>query len=155
LSTLDSRGPDARTEWCEGDAALGHTRLSIIDAVGGAQPMASDDGRFIMVYNGEIYNFADLRKELEACGHRFHTRSDTEVLLRGFVEWGRNVTARLDGMFAFAVWDAKERRLFAARDRLGVKPLFYSTHRGFGLASTLAPFLALEGFPRALDYEAL
>ena len=117
--------------------------------------MASEDGRYVLVYNGELYNFRALRAELEARGHRFVTRSDTEVLLRGCIEWGRGVLAHLDGMFAFALWDARERRLFAARDRLGIKPLFYSTHRGLALASTLAPFLALEGFPRALDYEAL
>jgi len=155
LRTLGSRGPDAQTEWKGADAVLGHTRLSIIDLVGGAQPMVSEDGRFALVYNGEIYNFAGLRRELEARGHRFHTRSDTEVLLRGFMEWGGEVAGRLDGMFAFAVWDARERKLFAARDRMGIKPLFYSTHRGLSLASTLAPFFALDGFPRSLDYEAL
>lgn len=155
LQALHHRGPDAQTEWRRDDAVLGHTRLSVIDPVGGAQPMVSDDGRFVLVYNGEIYNFGELRRELEARGHRFGTRSDTEVVLRGFLEWGRNVAARLDGMFAFAVWDAKERRLFAARDRFGIKPLFYSVQRGLSLASTLAPFFALDGFPRALDFEAL
>jgi len=155
LRPLEPRGPDATNLWSREDALIGHTRLSVIDLEGGAQPMASDDGRYVLAYNGELYNFRALRGELEARGHRFVTRSDTEVLLRGFIEWGRGVLGRLDGMFAFALWDTVERRLFAARDRLGIKPLFYSSHRGLALASTLAPFLALEGFPRALDYEAL
>jgi len=155
LRPLEPRGPDGRAFWKKDGALLGHTRLSIIDLEGGAQPMASADGRYVLAYNGELYNFRALRAELEAQGHRFHTRSDTEVLLRALIEWGRGALARLDGMFAFALWDARERRLLAARDRLGIKPLFYSTHKGFALASTLAPFLALEGFPRALDFEAL
>jgi len=155
LQALHHRGPDAQTQWRRDDALLGHARLSVIDPEGGAQPMASEDGRFVLIHNGEIYNFGELRRELETRGHRFGTRSDTEVVLRGFIEWGRNVAARLDGMFAFAVWDAKERRLFAARDRFGIKPLFYSAQRGLSLGSTLAPFFALDGFPRALDYEAL
>jgi asparagine synthase (glutamine-hydrolysing) len=141
--------------WRDGEALLGHTRLSVIDLEGGAQPMPSRDGRQLIAYNGEVYNFRELRTELEALGMRFASRSDTEVILRGYSAWGRDVVRRLDGMFAFAIWDRDERKLFAARDRLGIKPLFYSTHRGFALASTLAAFLALDGFPRELDYEAL
>src|SRR2546423_9934561 len=152
---LEVRGPDATRFWRDDALAFGHTRLSIIDLAGGAQPMAAADGRYHIAYNGEIYNFRELRGELEARGHGFSTRSDTEVILRGYVEWGSGVLARLDGIFAFVIWDARERKLFAARDRLGIKPLFYSTHQGLALASTLAPFLALEGFPRELDYEAL
>jgi asparagine synthase (glutamine-hydrolysing) len=155
LQCLIPRGPDATNAWRAGEAFFGHTRLSIIDLEGGAQPMASDDGRLVIAYNGEVYNFRELRRTLEARGERFRTRSDTEVLLRGYAVWGREVVTRLDGMFAFAIWDSQERKLFAARDRLGIKPLFYSTHRGFAVASTLAPFLELPGFPRALDYEAL
>jgi len=155
LAPLEYRGPDAKTRWKDGETFLGHTRLSIIDLAGGAQPMATEDGRHVIAYNGETYNFQALRKELEGRGRRFTTRSDTEVILRGYVEWGSDVVKRLDGIFAFAIWDARERKLFAARDRLGIKPLFYSTHRGLAMASTLAPFLALDGFPRELDYEAL
>jgi asparagine synthase (glutamine-hydrolysing) len=155
LRPIASRGPDARTFWHDAHAALGHARLSIIDLEGGAQPMASADGHQLVAYNGETYNFRALRTELEAKGRRFATRSDTEVILQGYAEWGSGIARRLDGIFAFAIWDARRRRLFAARDRLGIKPLFYSTHRGLALASTLAPFLALEGFPRELDYEAL
>jgi asparagine synthase (glutamine-hydrolysing) len=155
LGPLSCRGPDAAHVWRGGEALLGHTRLSVIDLRTGAQPMATEDGRYHIVYNGETYNYRALRRELQAGGTRFVTESDTEVILRGYAAWGSAVVPRLDGIFAFSVWDARERKLFAARDRLGVKPLFYSTHGGLALASTLAPFLALEGFPRALDYEAL
>ncbi len=155
LRPLEPRGPDGTAFWEKDGALLGHARLSVIDLEGGAQPMASADGRYVLAYNGELYNFRALRAELEARGHLFRTRSDTEVLLCALIEWGRGALARLDGMFAFALWDARERTLLAARDRLGIKPLFYSTHQGLALASTLAPFLALEGFPRRLDYEAL
>ena len=155
LQTLHCRGPDASALWRDAHAVIGHTRLAIIDLEGGAQPMASDDARQVIAYNGEIYNFMALRRELEARGHRFASRSDTEVLLRGYAEWGRELVGRLDGIFAFAIWDARARRLFAARDRLGVKPLFYSTHKGLALASTLAPFLSMPGFPRELDFEAI
>jgi asparagine synthase (glutamine-hydrolysing) len=155
LGRLAPRGPDASAFWRRGEALLGHTRLAVIDLEAGAQPMVSDDGCTVIAYNGEIYNFQALRRELERAGHRFKTRSDTEVILRGYAAWGREVLRRLDGMFAFAIWDERTRTLFAARDRLGIKPLFYSTHRGLALGSTLAPFLALAGFPRELDYEAL
>lgn len=155
LASLHARGPDAQSIWRHDDALLGHSRLSVIDLAGGAQPMASDDGRHVLAYNGEIYNFAALRDELELLGHRFHTRSDTEVLLHALLAWGPAAIEKLDGMFAFAFWDKQARRLLAARDRLGIKPLFYSTNRGIALASTLAPFFALDGFPRQLDFEAL
>jgi len=155
LEPLHTRGPDARAFWRGPEVILGHTRLSVIDLVGGAQPMASTDGRLVIVYNGEIYNFQALRDELEAGGERFATRSDTEVILRGYAAWGREVVSRLDGIFAFAIWDASARSVFAARDRLGVKPLLYSAQSGLVFASTLAPFLRLQGFPRGLDYEAL
>ncbi|MCG6951936.1 MAG: asparagine synthase (glutamine-hydrolyzing), partial [Betaproteobacteria bacterium] len=155
LEPLRTRGPDANGFWRGPEVILGHTRLSVIDLAGGAQPMVSSHGRHVIVYNGEIYNFQALRSELEAGGERFATRSDTEVILRGYAVWGREVVSRLDGIFAFAIWDANERKVFAARDRLGVKPLFYSAQSGLVFASTLAPFLRLRGFPRGLDYEAL
>ena len=155
LDTLRSRGPDDSALLDLGDVVLGHTRLAVIDLVSGGQPMRSADGRYTIVFNGEIYNFRDLRKQLASVGHAFITQSDTEVLLQGFAAWGERVVPRLDGMFAFAVWDAHERVLFAARDRMGIKPFFYSTVAGFSFGSTLAPFLRLEGFPRGIDYEAL
>lgn len=155
LATLTSRGPDEHDILDLGEAVLGHRRLSVIDLATGHQPMRSADGRHAIVFNGEIYNCRELRAELEAQGCRFITRSDTEVLLHGYREWGAALPSRLDGMFAFAVWDSERRTLFAARDRVGIKPLFYSTARGLAVASTLQPFLALDGFPRHLDYEAL
>jgi len=155
LDTLRARGPDECKLLDLGEAILGHTRLAVIDLAGGHQPMRSPDGRYAIVFNGEIYNYRALRVELEAVGYVFVTHSDTEVLLHGFAEWGERLTPRLDGMFAFVVWDARERVLFAARDRMGIKPFFYSIASGFAFASTLAPFLSLTGFPRGLDYEAL
>jgi asparagine synthase (glutamine-hydrolysing) len=155
LALIAARGPDEQQLFVEQGACLGNTRLAVIDPQGGHQPMRTSDGRYVLVYNGEIYNFRELRAELEALGAVFSTRSDTEVLLHGYAAWGDALPARLDGMFAFAVWDLRERELFAARDRLGVKPFFYSARSGFSFASTLAPFLALDGFPRRLDYEAL
>lgn len=156
LATLQTRGPDTREILAHGDALLGHTRLAVIDLEGGRQPMVSADGRLAMVYNGEIYNFATLRRELDAVGHTFATRSDSEVLLAGFLHWGEAVLDRLDGMFAFAIHDLADGSVFLARDRLGIKPLFWGEHAG-GLvaASTLAPFFALSAFPKKLDAEGL
>lgn len=155
LRALGARGPDERALVDLDGGVFGHTRLAVIDPAGGQQPMRSPDGRYTIVFNGEIYNFAALRAELIAKGYAFATRSDTEVLLHGFREWGEAVVPRLDGMFAFAIWDTRERRLTAARDRMGVKPFFYSTYAGFAFASTLAPFMRLGKFPRRLDYAAL
>jgi asparagine synthase (glutamine-hydrolysing) len=156
LATIVSRGPDAQATLDLGEALLCHARLAVIDLEGGRQPMVSPDGRHAIVFNGEIYNFQALRAELERAGYAFATRSDTEVLLHGYVAWGASLPGRLDGMFAFAVWDSRERRLFAARDRIGIKPFFYAdTPGGFAFASTLAPFFALQGFPRRVDAEAL
>jgi len=156
LETLRDRGPDERGVWQEGGTQLGHRRLSIIDLTTGRQPMHTPDGRFHVVYNGEIYNFRELRDELIARGVRFHTASDTEVLLAGFRHWGAGVLDRLDGIFAFAVWDSRQRELFLARDRFGVKPLVYApTSTGFVAASTLKPLFQLDDVPRRLNLAAL
>jgi asparagine synthase (glutamine-hydrolysing) len=156
LAALKSRGPDGSEVLAHGDALLGHARLAVIDIAGGRQPMTAANGRLAMVYNGEIYNFAALRRELEAAGRAFSTRSDSEVLLTGYLHWGEAVVDRLDGMFAFAIHDAQDGSVFLARDRLGIKPLFWGEHAG-GLvaASTLAPFFALTAFPKKLDAEGL
>ncbi len=156
LASLRTRGPDAREVLAHGDALLGHARLAVIDIAGGRQPMLTPDGRLAMVYNGEIYNFAALRRELEAAGHAFATRSDSEVLLAGYRHWGEAVLDKLDGMFAFAIHDLADGSVFLARDRVGIKPLFWGEHAG-GLvaASTLAPFFALGSFPKKLDAEGL
>lgn len=120
------RGPDGEGHYVEGSLGLGHRRLSIIDlSPAGHQPMATPDGRFLLVYNGEIYNFQELRTELEARGRQFKSRTDSEVLLKGFAEWGLGVLGRLNGMFAFAIWDKHERTLTLARDRYGIKPLYW------------------------------
>ncbi len=169
LHTLASRGPDDQglyhrpaADNGHADVRLGHRRLSIIDLAGGHQPMATPDGRFVIVFNGEIYNFHDLRRQLEARGSAFTSHSDTEVLLHGYAHWGGEPLLRkLDGIFAFAIYDAHEHTLFAARDRFGVKPLFYSDAQadaergGLIFASTLAPFWKLPGFPRRLNPPAL
>lgn len=156
LQALHSRGPDASRLFEQGEVVLGHARLAVIDLVDGQQPMSSPDGRYSIVFNGEIYNYRELRQELEREGRAFLTHSDTEVLLQAYMHWGKNVLTRLDGMFAFAVWDTQEKVLFAARDVLGVKPFMYAQHaEGLMLASTLAAFLAIPGFPRRVDAEAL
>lgn len=127
-ATLARRGPDATGLWLSPHAALGHRRLTVVDPEGGAQPMTRSRGgrSYTIVYNGELYNTLELRRELEVRGHAFQSRSDTEALLRGFIEWGPACVERLNGIFAFAIWDEAEQRLFLARDRMGVKPLFYA-----------------------------
>ncbi|MFE2267430.1 asparagine synthase (glutamine-hydrolyzing) [Streptomyces griseosporeus] len=126
--TMACRGPDDSGIWAEGPAALGHRRLAIIDLPGGRQPMTVDtpDGPVVLVYSGETYNFAELRRELTDRGHRFTTRSDTEVVLRGYLEWGEALPERLNGMYAFALWDARTDTLLLVRDRMGIKPLYYA-----------------------------
>ena len=120
------RGPDAGGYFVDGALGLGHRRLSIIDLATGDQPIGNEDGSIQVVFNGEIYNFADVRRELIAHGHRFRTNSDTEVIAHGYEQWGERCVDWFRGMFAFAVWDARARRLLLARDRLGVKPLYYA-----------------------------
>ncbi|MFD8673439.1 asparagine synthase (glutamine-hydrolyzing) [Streptomyces seoulensis] len=125
--TMACRGPDDRGVWAEGPAALGHRRLAIIDLPGGRQPMsvATPQGNVALVYSGEAYNFTELRRELGDRGHRFTTDSDTEAVLRGYLEWGDSVAERLNGMYAFAVWDGRHDKLVMIRDRMGIKPFYY------------------------------
>ncbi|GLZ41379.1 asparagine synthase (glutamine-hydrolyzing) [Actinokineospora sp. NBRC 105648] len=125
--TMACRGPDDSGTWLARHAALGHRRLAVIDLPGGAQPMAVDtpEGALAMVYSGEAYNFTELRAELAGRGHRFRTDSDTEVVLRGYLEWGPAIAERLNGMYAFAIWDARTERLVMIRDRMGIKPFYY------------------------------
>ena len=127
---MSHRGPDGEGQWSSGPVCLGHRRLSIIDLSGGGQPMHSADGQMTVTFNGEIYNYAELKEQLTALGGQFQTSSDTEVILEGYRIWGPDCLARFDGMFAFALWDNQQRRLFCARDRFGKKPFFYTVQHG-------------------------
>src|SRR5262245_61832271 len=126
---LRHRGPDGEGLWIDGPVGLGHRRLAIVDVAGGHQPMQTATGAAVVTYNGEIYNHAALRAGLEARGHRYRTRSDTETILHLWDEYGAEGVERLQGMFAFALWDRGGRRLLLARDRLGIKPLYYAITR--------------------------
>ena len=146
LETIAHRGPDASGEWREREVFLGHRRLSIIDLATGDQPMESADGRYVIVFNGEIYNFVELRDMLLHKGATFRTRSDTEVILEGYRFWGSSVVEWLHGMFAFVIWDRLCSSVFVARDRLGIKPLCWAIHQGaLVVSSTLEPLAALGG----------
>jgi asparagine synthase (glutamine-hydrolysing) len=142
------RGPDGSGVWTRGHAGLGHRRLAIIDlSEAGAQPMSTSDGQIWLTFNGEIYNFLELRSELEARGHRFQSHTDSEVILYAYREYGVECLSRLRGMFAFAIWDEPRRRLLIARDRLGKKPVFYTTDLdGIAFASEPKAFLADPSF---------
>lgn len=151
------RGPDGEGHFTDGDVGLGHRRLAIIDLSPAAhQPMLSNDGRYALIYNGEIYNFQELRLELETLGYQFRSRSDSEVLLSSYAEWGERALDRFNGMFAFAIWDRCEHRLFLARDRCGIKPLYYTCCGDvFLFASEIKAFLVHPAFRVELDKEAL
>lgn len=164
VDTLSSRGPDGGGTWAFDYGALGHRRLAVIDPPGGTQPMRAEtgDGPVVIVYSGEVYNFTELRDELTGQGHRFSTSSDTEVVLRGYLEWGDGLPTRLNGMFAAALWDSRRRRLVLLRDRLGIKPLYYyPVERGLLFASEpkailahpdVEPVVDLDGLRTALAY---
>ncbi|MDB6174862.1 MAG: asparagine synthase, glutamine-hydrolyzing [Chthoniobacteraceae bacterium] len=147
------RGPDAEGFWHDAGVFLGHRRLSIVDLAGGSQPMWSQDGELGVVFNGEIYNHNELRAELKGRGHHFVTdHSDTEVLLHGYREWGEAFVERLNGMWAFVLFDRKSRSLFGSRDRFGKKPLYYFNENGtFGFGSELPALLAHPASPRSLS----
>ncbi|HWH04978.1 MAG TPA: asparagine synthase (glutamine-hydrolyzing), partial [Gaiellaceae bacterium] len=150
-ATLVHRGPDSAGTHVDGPVGLAARRLSIIDLETGDQPLANEDGSVVVVQNGELYNYRELRAELERAGHRFRTRGDTEVLAHAYEEWGDRFAERLRGMFAFAVWDARRQRLLLARDRYGIKPL-YVREEGSGLAFASE----LRALPRGeVDLDAL
>jgi len=158
IGRLSHRGPDAHAIWLSPRAALGHHRLTVIDLVSGGQPMVHQAGEqtYVITYNGELYNFRELRGELETRGHTFHTNSDTEVLLHTYIEWGEECTRHLNGIFAFGIWDESKQQLFLARDHLGVKPLFYA-QRGSALlfASEIKALLAHPQVEAEVDAEGL
>lgn len=150
------RGPDGDGFLVDGEVGLGHRRLSIIDLDGGAQPIANEDGRLQVVFNGEIYNFVELTTELEGLGHRFKTHSDTEVIVHAYEQWGHECVNRFNGVFAFALWDSTRRELLLARDHLGVKPLYFvelDSRILFG--SEIKSLLADPACPREVDTQAL
>ncbi|WEV24653.1 asparagine synthase (glutamine-hydrolyzing) [Streptomyces sp. 71268] len=157
--TMACRGPDAAGTWLDAHAALGHRRLAVIDPPGGAQPMTvAADGatRLVLTYSGEVYNYRELRAELRSRGHAFRTDSDTEVVLRAYLEWGAGFAERLNGMYAFALWDPRERELLLVRDRMGVKPLYYQpTADGVLFGSEPKAILAHPGVRAAVDAEGL
>lgn len=154
---LTHRGPDGSGVWTAPGVGLGHRRLAIIDLEGGVQPMLTPDQGIAVSYNGEIYNFREVRAELEALGARFQTDSDTEVLLHGWQAWGPSMLDRLNGMFAFALYDAGRKSLFLARDRFGVKPLIYTqlSDGAVAFASEIKGLLAHPSFRRAVDFRAV
>ncbi|MGE5380165.1 MAG: asparagine synthase (glutamine-hydrolyzing), partial [Methylocystaceae bacterium] len=153
------RGPDAEGYWVTSQAALGHRRLVVVDPSGGEQPMIRErnGSNFVLIYNGELYNTADLRKQLTDRGYHFLTRnSDTEALLYSYLEWGTDCTRYLNGIFAFAIWDEGNQRLFMARDRLGVKPLFYHHQSGeMQFGSEIKALLAHPHISRQIGREGL
>lgn len=156
--TMACRGPDAAGTWIQRDVALGHRRLAVIDLAGGTQPMvvSTPSGDVAMVYTGEAYNFTELRTELIAKGHSFETSSDTEVVLCGYLQWGEALADRLNGMYAFAIWDSRERKLVMIRDRMGAKPLyFYPTPDGVLFGSEPKAIFANPLAPRAVDLDGL
>jgi asparagine synthase (glutamine-hydrolysing) len=155
-AAITHRGPDDEGVFCDGPALLGMRRLSIIDLAGGHQPVHNEDATIQAVFNGEIYNFRELRAELEARGHRFYTQSDTEVIVHGYEEWGDGCFARLDGMFGIALWNTRSRTLVLARDRFGEKPLFYVETGGrLAFASELKSLLQVPGFRPEIDAAAV
>ncbi|HYR92462.1 MAG TPA: hypothetical protein VE422_50930 [Terriglobia bacterium] len=150
------RGPDDDGYFIENKVGLGHRRLSIIDVSGGKQPIFNEDGSVVVVFNGEIYNFADLRNNLVAHGHRFKTHSDTETIVHSYEQYGDECMQEFRGMFAFALWDRKRRRLLLVRDRLGIKPVYY--YKGpdfFVFASEIKSLLQHPGVPREVDPQAV
>ena len=154
--TLTPRGPDAEGTYFDEDTALIHRRLIVIDPEGGKQPMCSPDRNTILIYNGELYNTPELRRELMSRGHEFVGHSDTEVLLHAYLEWKTDAFARLNGIFAFAIWEKRERRLTLCRDRLGVKPLFFAPIRnGLTFGSTIDTVLCHPEIEPALDEDGL
>jgi len=150
------RGPDARGEYIDGNLGLGHRRLSIIDLAGGDQPIANEDGSVVVVFNGEIYNYAGLAATLSDRGHQFRTRSDTETIVHAYEEYGDRCVDHFRGMFAFALWDRNRQKLLLVRDRLGIKPLYYYEGADFiAFASEIKALLEIPGVPREVEPDAL
>ncbi len=156
VNALRHRGPDEFGVYLDDKCVLGQARLSIIDLTSGSQPLSNEDGTVWITYNGEIFNYIELRKELEKVGHVFRTRSDTEVIVHAYEQWGKNCLERFNGQFAFAVYDKRQETLFIARDRLGIRPVFYTTHGGrFYFASEIKSIFCEPSIPRRIDLRGL
>jgi asparagine synthase (glutamine-hydrolysing) len=156
IAALHHRGPDGSSSLIDGAVGLAHARLAIIDVAGGAQPLANEDGSVWVVLNGEIFNFIELRRELEQRGHRFKTRTDTEVIVHLYEDFGDDFVHHLNGQFALALWDKKQQRLVLARDRSGIRPLFYAQHHGrLAFASEVKALFTLPELPRRIDVQGL
>lgn len=156
LHKMVHRGPDDEGTYLEQSVVLGHRRLSIIDLGTGKQPISNEDGTVWIVFNGEIYNFTQLRNELLQAGHTFQTQTDTEVIVHLYEQYGEHCVDRLSGMFAFAIWDARKKKLFLARDRVGIKPLYYSVNeRGVTFASEIKAILADPSVKREIDPQTI
>jgi asparagine synthase (glutamine-hydrolysing) len=153
---MQHRGPDGNGTFVDREAGIGHRRLSIIDLGGGGQPLGNEDDSIQIVFNGEIYNFVELRLELEQFGHKFRTRSDTEVIVHAYEQWGYDCVKRFNGMFAFAIWNTRDRELFVARDHLGIKPLYFvQIGRTLIFASEIKSLLRHKDCPKSMDLGAL
>ena len=157
MSLMQHRGPDGEGYFVDGRVSLGHKRLSIIDlSDSGAQPMYNEDKSVVIVYNGETYNYIELREALSALGHKFSSKSDTEVIIHAYEEWGNGCLSKLNGMFAFCIYDLRKKRLFLARDRFGVKPLYYFYQKGvFIFASEIKPILEFENVAKEVNDNAV
>lgn len=156
LQIIRHRGPDELGAYFDTRCGLGQARLSIIDLAGGSQPLCNEDGSIWITFNGEIFNYIELRQDLVKAGHKFRTQSDTEVIVHAFEEWGDDCLERFNGQFAFAIYDRNRRRLFAARDRMGIRPFFYTVHQGtFSFASEIKAIFCNPEIPRQIDLEGL
>ena len=157
VDSLSHRGPDDDGYFSENEVMLGHRRLAIVDlSANGHQPMFSSDGNYVLIFNGEIYNHADIRKKLEAKGYTFRSTSDTETILYGYAEYGYDIVKQMNGIFALAIFDRKKQEVFIARDQFGIKPLYYYHHNGvFAFSSEIKTFTRIPGFDKTIDTKAL
>ena len=157
MNTIVHRGPDSAGQFLDEDAALGFRRLSIIDISAiGDQPLYNEDRTKVLVFNGEIYNYQELREELIAAGHTFTTHTDSETLLHGYEEWGEQLVDRLRGMYGFVIWDRVEKKLFGARDIFGIKPFYYAQMNGtFLFGSEIKSFVEHPKFDKVFNEDAL
>src|SRR3989304_7051721 len=156
FSAIKHRGPDEFGSYKDADAGFAHARLSIIDLSGGQQPMSNEDGTVWITFNGEIFNYVELRQELLKKGHTFSTQSDTEVIIHLYEEYGEGCLEQLNGQFAFAIWDGNRRKLFLARDRAGIRPLFYTSNNNkFYFASEIKAIFATGETERDIDPSAI